>query len=163
MYEIVLPQPEEISENEKDDAMGAYLMMFASWAIGLPLPLLNLVAAVIYFFVNGRESRYVAFHAYQSLLSQIPVTLLNAGALGWLIAVVVSPARFSALFLIYLVAIAVANCLYLIFSIVALVRARRGEIYYIPLFGLMAYSRYYGRHAAPLDKPRNRVAKGLGG
>jgi len=161
VFEIVLPQPEEISENEKDDAMGAYLMMFASWAIGLPLPLFNLVAALIYFFVNGRDSRYVAFHAYQSLLSQIPVTLLNAGALGWLIVVLVSPARFSTVFLIYLIGVAVANCLYLIFSIVALIGARRGEIYYIPLFGAMAFSRYYGKHAAPLEKPRNRAPKGF--
>ncbi|HUX21553.1 MAG TPA: DUF4870 domain-containing protein, partial [Spirochaetia bacterium] len=112
MGEIGLPQPEEVSGNEKDDAMGAYLMMFASWAIGLPFPLFNLVAAMIYFFLNGRESRYVAFHAYQSLLSQIPVTLLNAGALGWLVAILLSNFDFSSGFLIYALIVAAANLLY---------------------------------------------------
>ena len=34
--------------------MGAYLMMFASLAIGLPIPLVNLIASVIYFLVNRR-------------------------------------------------------------------------------------------------------------
>jgi len=33
---ISLPQPDEIPEREKEDAMGAYLMMFASLAIGSP-------------------------------------------------------------------------------------------------------------------------------
>ena len=49
---IALPQPHEIPTREREDAMGAYLMMFAAWGAGLPLPLLNLVAAIIYFFIN---------------------------------------------------------------------------------------------------------------
>ena len=32
-------------------------MMFAAWGAGLPLPLLNLLAAVIYFFTNKKPSR----------------------------------------------------------------------------------------------------------
>ena len=36
----------------KEDAMGAYFMMFATAAMGLPLPILNLVAAIIYYYVN---------------------------------------------------------------------------------------------------------------
>jgi hypothetical protein len=57
---VKLPQPHELSAIEKDDAMGAYLMMFAAWGAGLPLPLLNLIAAVIYFFINKKQSRFVA-------------------------------------------------------------------------------------------------------
>ena len=76
--QIKLPHPHEISKKEKDDAMGAYLMMFAVWAAGLPLPLLNLIAAIIYYFINKKESRFVAFHAYQSLITQVIVSLLNA-------------------------------------------------------------------------------------
>jgi len=37
-----LQQPEDISEREKEDAMGSYLMMFAAVAIGLPLPIINI-------------------------------------------------------------------------------------------------------------------------
>ena len=43
-----LPQPHELSEREKEDAMGAYLMMFAAVGAGLPLPVINLIAAIIY-------------------------------------------------------------------------------------------------------------------
>ena len=38
-----LPQPDEIEVRVKEDALGAYLMMFATAALGLPLPILNLV------------------------------------------------------------------------------------------------------------------------
>ena len=80
---IVLPQPADITQREKDDAMASYLMMFASWAVGLPLPLVNLVASVVYYAVNRKSSKFVAFHALQSFLSQVPVSLLNAGVVGW--------------------------------------------------------------------------------
>lgn len=161
MERVRLPQPEEVSDVEKDDAMGAYLMMFASWAIGLPLPVLNVVAAVIYFAVNCRESRYVAFHAYQSLLSQIAVTLLNVGLIGWLLVIVVGGRSFSPVFFLFLCIVVVSNILYFIFSVVALVRARRGEIYYFPLFGTAAYARYYGEKAVTMVQARrNRAPRG---
>jgi len=80
---LVLPQPDQISEREKEDAMGAYLMMFAAWGLGLPLPLLNLLAAVIYHMVNRKKSPFVAFHSLQSLLTQVMVSLLNAGLIAW--------------------------------------------------------------------------------
>ena len=79
---IRLPQPEEIAEREKEDAMAAYLMMFASLAIGLPIPLVNLIASFIYFFVNRKSSPFVAFHSLQALLTHVPVVLLNAGLVG---------------------------------------------------------------------------------
>ena len=33
---IALPQPHEIRNGEREDAMGAYLMMFAAWGAGSP-------------------------------------------------------------------------------------------------------------------------------
>ena len=38
-----LPQPNEVSSREREDGMGAYLMMFASLGVGLPLPIINLI------------------------------------------------------------------------------------------------------------------------
>ncbi len=74
-----LEQPEEIETRIREDAMGAYLMMFGALAAGLPLPIINLIAAVVYYYINKGKSRFVRFHALQSLYSQIPTTLMNAG------------------------------------------------------------------------------------
>src|SRR5438477_6013265 len=80
-----LEQPDELTTREKEDAMGAYLMMFAAIGAGLPLPIINLIAAVIYYFINKSASRFVRFHSYQALIATIPTTLINAGAMFWII------------------------------------------------------------------------------
>lgn len=132
-------QPDEISLREKDDAMGSYLMMFASFAIGLPLPIINLIAAVIYYFTNKGKSRFVDFHITQSLLSQIPTTLLNAVLIGWIIRIFVFHYDLTDLFKGYAIMVVAANLVYLIFSIIGAAKAHKGRYYYFILFGPWAY------------------------
>ena len=150
---ITLPQPEEISQREKEDAMGGYFMMFAAWGLGFPLPVLNLVAAFIYFFIHRKKSRFTAFHTYQSLVSQIPVTVINVGLLMWLVSILFTDLVFPPAFFAYLAVMVVANILYVVFSVVALVRAYRGRFYYFPVFGRIAFARYYGPNAVSYDRP----------
>jgi uncharacterized Tic20 family protein len=142
-----LPQPDEIPAGERDDAMAAYLMMFASLAIGLPLPLVNLVASLVYWLVNRKTSRFVAFHSLQSLLSHLPVTVVNAGLVAWTIAAIASPVRFGAAFFWFLAFTVLLNIAYIVISIVALVHAHKGRFFYIPFFGRVSYLRLYGPRA----------------
>jgi len=128
--------------------MGAYLMMFASLAIGLPIPLLNLIASVIYFFVNKKTSPFVAFHALQALLSHIPVVLLNAGTAAWIITNLVIHASSWAWFFWYLFFTILVNLTYIVWSIVALVNANKGRFLYMPVVGRISFGRYYGPKAA---------------
>jgi len=161
----VIPQPADIPERQKEDAMGAYLMMFASLALGLPVPLFNVIASVIYFFVNRKNGPFVAFHALQALITHIPVVLLNAGVIGWLIGIlVVSPNNFIPAFFGYLFFTVLANLAYIIWSIVALVHARKGHFVYMPLVGRFCFARYYGPGAAGRQAARawqNRPPEGL--
>jgi uncharacterized membrane protein len=161
---VVLPQPGDISQREKDDAMASYLMMFASWAVGLPLPLVNLVASVVYYAVNRKSSKFVAFHALQSFLSQVPVSLLNAGVVGWGIGLLVKAETAGSLwpFLGYVFFVVAVNILYLVFSIVALVQANKGRFYYLPFFGRIAFDRHYGTASAERARPAwvNRPPEG---
>jgi uncharacterized membrane protein len=146
---VRLPQPEEIPDREKEDAMGAYLMMFASLAIGIPIPLANLIASVIYFFVNRKNGTFVAFHALQALLTHVPVVLLNAGVVGWLVGILIVPPHnnFGPAFFWYLFFVVLVNIAYIVWSIVALVHARKGRFFYMPLVGRMCFARYYGPKA----------------
>jgi uncharacterized membrane protein len=161
--EFRLPQPDEITESEKEDAMGAYLMMFAGLGMGLPLPFINLVASVIYYFVNRRKSRFVAFHSLQSLLEQIPVTIVNAGLVTWLVVILVTGMHFRPAFFVALVFVVLVNVTDIVISVVGLIRARKGRFYYMPLFGRVAFAVYYGPKARSLDKPAepNRPPAGL--
>lgn len=149
---FVLPQPQDISQREKDDAMAAYLMMFASWAVGLPLPLVNMIASVVYYAVTRKTSRFVGFHSLQSLLSQLPVSLLNAGAVGWLIGILVTGFHFQPAFFAFLFFSAAVNIAYVVLSIIALVNANKGRFYYMPWFGRVAFARFYGPDAEGKEK-----------
>ncbi len=149
---IALPQPHEIPKRDREDAMGAYLMMFAAWGAGLPLPLLNLLAAIIYFFTNKKTSRFVSFHAYQSLLTQIPISILNAGAVAWVLRNLYKDHEFSDYFWTYLIFIGLWNLIYMVFSIIACVQARKGRFYYFWVFGRISFARYFGPDAVSLEE-----------
>lgn len=138
-----LPQPEEVSIREREDGMGAYLMMFAALAAGLPFPALNLIAAVIYYYVNRKKGRFVHFHLLQSLYSQIPTTLLNMGLIYWVVRIVYGDYELSDNFWGYLAVDLLANLVYIILSIYAAMKARKGEFYYFFFFGKIAYAKAF--------------------
>jgi len=140
---IDIPQPDKIDIREKEDAMGAYFMMFAALAAGLPLPVLNLVAAIIYLYLNKKKSRFVHFNALQSLLSQLPTSLLNIGLVFWVVRIIFFEFHYDAYFKGYLSMVIAANLIYIIFSIIAAVKARKGEFYYFLFFGKVAYHYAY--------------------
>lgn len=142
----VLPQPHELSEREKEDAMGAYLMMFASLATSLPLPVINLIAAIIYYYVNRKKGRFIHFNCLQSLLSQLPTTLVNWVLLFWALQIFFFDNYvLNDYFYAYLGFSILANLIYFIFSIVAAVRARKGIFMYFIFFGPYAYEQVYSK------------------
>lgn len=143
MTKINLPQPHEISIREKEDAMGAYLMMFASVAVGLPLPIINLIAAIVYYYVNRSKSKFVHFHSLQSLLSQLPTSILNGVAVIWTVRNFFIYDEFSQNYWGYIIMVGVANLLYFIFSILAAYHARKGRFYYFIFFGKLAFQQVY--------------------
>lgn len=145
-------QPDDISTRDREDAMGAYLMMFAALAAGLPLPIINLIAALIYYYTNRAKSRFIEFHSLQSLYSQIPTTLLNAGLVFWTLRILfkdgsfVSEESFASGFATvgdvywgYIYVVIAANLIYVIFSIVGAMHARKGRMYYFVFFGKLSY------------------------
>lgn len=154
---IALPQPHEVTNREKEDAMAAYLMNFAAWGAGLPLPSLNLIAAAVYYFLNRRKSRFVAFHCFQAFTSQLPTTLINVVAVGTFIDFVLILDRpLPSFFWPYVIFAALMNVLYLGVSIYACVLAAKGRFYYFLVFGRWAYSKYYGPNAIALEGPAPR-------
>lgn len=139
-----LEQPDELSKKEKEDAMGAYLMMFAAIGAGLPLPIINLIASVIYYFVQKKNTRFVRFHSLQSLWSQLPTTLINAGAMYWTLQIFLfNNLEVSDMYYGYLVMLIILNLAYFAFSIVGAVKARHGKMYYFLFFGKLCYHQVY--------------------
>jgi uncharacterized Tic20 family protein len=146
LIDHALPQPDEISERDREDAMGAYLMMFAAVAVSLPLPIINLVAAIIYYYVNRTKSRYIHFHCHQSLISQIPTTLLNWGLLFYAIKIwLLKDWQFDEYFVTYMGLVITTNIVYTVFSLIAAINARKGKMYYFIFFGKSSYNAVFNR------------------
>lgn len=158
-----MPQPDEVTKREREDGMGAYLMMFAGIAAGLPLPILNLLASIIYYAVNKNKGRFVRFHCLQSLWSQLPTTLMNAGLVYWTIRnFIVDGIEFSDQYWGYLGVVALTNLLYFIFSIVAAIQARNGKMYYFLFFGRLSYQQVFAMRPGEDEgqtRPVNRPPK----
>ena len=138
-----LPQPEEIAEREKEDAMGAYLMMFAAVAVGLPLPIINLIASVVYYFVNRKKSRFIHFHCLQALLSQIPTTLINWVVVIWAVRIFFTDLTLNNTFWAAVVFAGVSTLIYFVIGIIAAYKARQGKMYYLLFFGKLSYEAAY--------------------
>jgi len=135
-----LPQPEELTTREKEDAMGAYLMMFAAIAAGLPLPIINLIASVIYYYINKSGNRFVKFHSLQALLSSLPLTIMNAIGLFWGIRILFDEDyTLNDFFYGYAGMVVIFNLIYYVFGILAAIKARKGRMFYYWFFGKIAY------------------------
>ena len=154
-----LPQPDEIPEREREDAMGSYLMMFAAVAVGLPLPVINLIASIIYYYLNRKKSKFIHFHCLQALLSQIPTTLINWGLVIWGVTILFSEEqKLTETFWAYAILAALATIIYFIISLIAAYKARQGKMYYFLLFGQWAYEVAYKvrpehDNTEPINKP----------
>jgi len=149
-----LPQPEEIPTREKEDAMGAYLMMFAALGAGLPLPIINLIAAVIYYFVNKSNSRFVTFHSYQAMISQFPTSIMNAVMVFWGLRIAFTDSwALNEYYIGFVITTIVANLVYIIFSIIGAVKARKGKMYYFMFFGQLAYHKAFAVRESDIKQP----------
>ena len=157
MAEIKVPQPGDITEREREDAMGAYLMMFAAVGVGAPLPLVSMIASIIYFYINKKSSDFVAFHSFQSLITQIPITIINASAVVWLVMLFKRDFSGPGDFFNFLIFVGIMNLFYFIFSIVGAVLARKGRFYYFLFFGRIAFSIYYSPAAQRKKEKREKM------
>ena len=119
-----------VSKEDRDAAMIAYCMMLASLALGITLfvSIINLVAAGIYYIVVRNKGSFVRFHALQSLLSQIPISIVN------MFVVVISLYRlflyigdeipvFTPNYIAIVLFVLLLNAIYIVYSICATVQS----------------------------------------
>lgn len=142
MNESQLPKPSEIGEKEKERAMAAYLTMFATTAMGLPLPFLNFFAALAYHQYIKRTSPFVSFHSYQSLISQFITSLFNGITIVWAVISFIQ-GEFTNAFFAFLILTILVNLVYIILSIIAALKAFNGRMFYFFFFGKVAFKKGY--------------------
>ncbi len=131
--------PAGISERQKEEASFAYLIPFVTLIGGLPLPIVNLLVSVGYLWHVRRKPPFVRFHAMQSLLTTLPVVLINAGLVAITVSVLWMGVKFQPWHGGYLLAAVLFNLVEFVFNIYAAIHARRGEMFFFWGFGELAH------------------------
>lgn len=126
-------------ESEMESAANSYLMSMFVMMFGLPLPIVNLLATVIFYLVNRRSTYFVRWHCTQALISQVPLFLINAVLFWWTVRVLIGWVPLSSTYFAYLFTVVLFNAIEIVALIFAAVRVRKGIQVELFLFGPLTH------------------------
>lgn len=131
-----------LTERECEDASNFYILTLVTAMVGLPFPIINLIACIIYWLNSRSKSPFVRFHAFQSVTSQIPIIIMNSVGLTWTLRIIFSDVPFSKLYIGYIITIIIFNLIDYVYNIIAAIKARKGIIYRYAFFGDIAFNMF---------------------
>jgi len=123
------------NEYESEKASSSYLMSVIAVMIGLPLPVINLIATTIFFLANRRASHFVRWHCMQALLSQGFTFPINVAGVYWTLSILFGSNIISNSYIAYIITIVVFNLAEFIAIVYAAVQTRKGNHVEWWLFG----------------------------
>lgn len=114
-------------EYEFDKAGNSYLMSLMAFAAGLPLPIFNLIATLIFYFANRNATYFVRWHCTQAMLSQLAIFFVNSYMFWWTVSLIWFHVPFPPHYFYFLAGFIILNIVEIIFTIYTLLAVKRGE------------------------------------
>jgi len=114
------------AEAEAEAASNSYLMSLIAIIAGLPLPIINLIATLVFYLGNRRSSYFVRWHCTQALLSQFSMLFINSYAFWWTISIIFQDESISSEYIAYLIVAIVFNLTEFIATIYTAIQTRKG-------------------------------------
>lgn len=114
------------NEFEQERASNIYLMSLAIVIVGLPLPIINLIATFFMYLSNRTKTWFIRWHSLQALLSQTAIAGINSYGLYWSLSILFSDETISNPYIAYILTAILFNLLELIGTIYAAVQTRSG-------------------------------------
>lgn len=115
------------SDSEREKAANSYLMSLMAAMIGLPLPVVNMLATVIFYLVNRKRTYYVRWHCTQALISQIPLYFTNTILFWWTIRLLLGYDSLTSFYFAYLFTVILFNVIDYMATIYSAIKVRKGE------------------------------------
>lgn len=115
-----------IADDEAESASNSYLLSLVLLVGGAPLPILNLLASVIFYFGARRSSPFVRWHCTQALLGQLVLIPVNSTFLWMTIGLLFGHRELDDFYVGWGLVMLGLNAAELIASIYAAVKVRRG-------------------------------------
>lgn len=114
-------------DHENEKATNAYVMSLIALMVGLPLPIVNLIATLIFYLGNRKGTYYVRWHTTQALLSQISLFAVNSIGFVWTIRVITDKADLSNLYIAYIATLILINLTEFIATIYTSIKISKGQ------------------------------------
>lgn len=114
-------------EHEAEKASNSYLMSMVAVVAGLPLPIVNVIASVIFYLSNRNGTYFVRWHATQSMFSQLGLGIFNSVSFWWTVSIVFGDENVSNNYFAYLFTVIIFNLIEFVSTIYAAIETRKGE------------------------------------
>lgn len=124
-------------ESFRERASYAYLMQLLIFMIALPLPLINLLGGITFWFFTRKNALFVKWHAIQALISQIWLYLVNACMMGWTFMILFNDTPLSSLYFSTLFTLIIFNLVDYVYTIITAIKVRKGIHYKWWIYGYL--------------------------
>jgi uncharacterized membrane protein len=121
------PLPYIPNEMELEKASNGYLMSLIAVIAGMPLPIINLFATLLFYFGNRKSTWFVRWHCTQTLLSQITVLIMNSVGFSWSMQILFGKLIVTNSYIGYMITILLFNLGEFIVTVAMAVRTRKGQ------------------------------------
>lgn len=114
-------------EHEAEKASNSYLMSLIAVIAGLPLPIINLIATLIFYLGNRNGTYFVRWHCTQALLSQFSLLFMNSFGFWWTVSIVFGDETVSNPYIAYMITVFLFNVVEFIATIYTAIATRKGQ------------------------------------
>lgn len=114
------------TEHEAEAASSSYLMSLIAIIAGLPLPIVNLIATLIFYLANRKSTYFVRWHCTQALFSQFSLFLINSFGFWWSMSILFTEVTISGNYIAYLLSAFIFNLVEFIITIYTAIQIRKG-------------------------------------
>ena len=116
----------EPGEHEAEAASNSYLMSLIAIIVGLPLPIVNLIATFIFYLGNRKSTYFVRWHCTQALLAQLSMLFINSYAFWWTISIIFKEEPITSNYIAFLIVAIIFNLTEFITTIYTAIQTRKG-------------------------------------
>lgn len=116
-----------ISDHEREKASNSYLMSIVAIMVGLPLPIINLLATAIFYLGNRKGTYFVRWHCTQAFFSQLLLFCMNSVGFWWTVGIIFRDERVTDRYFAYIATILLFNIVEFVTTIYAAIQVRKGH------------------------------------
>ncbi len=114
------------SDHEAERASNSYLMSVIALMVGMPFPIVNLIATFIFYLGNRKSTYFVRWHCMQALLSQISLFIPNAYSFYWTISILMGEKELNNDYFAFVIIVAAVNFIEFLATIYTATKSRKG-------------------------------------